>query len=269
MTKMEPRHWTFIGLFLTITITMLIRLRPDIPTSPPTQKMYDFVESLPSGSIVMVSFDHEASALPEISPIALAILRHHFEKGHRLIGVALYAEGTAIGYRLMQKTASEYGRRYGVDYVYMGFRPQYIAAILSMGRSIRETYPQDYFGNSYDSLPLLAGVQNYSEIAGVISIADGSLTTHWIEYGRGRYGVRVAAGVTAAMVTTYDPYLASGQLEAMVGGLRGAAEYEQLIRREGGGMRGMLAQSSAHLYIAALIVLGNVIYMVSRRKGRG
>ncbi|MDH4156059.1 MAG: hypothetical protein OEW00_02130 [candidate division Zixibacteria bacterium] len=266
MKRLEARHWTFIGLFLTIGITMLLNFRLDIPVSDRTRVLYDYIEQLPSGSTLIVSFDHEASSVPEIRPIALSILRHAFKKGHKLIGVALLAEGTLIGYRLMRQTAEEYGRVYGADYVYLGFRPQYIAAILSMGKSIRETYPQDYRGNDYDSLPMLRGIENYSDIAGVLSIADGSLTTHWIEYGRGRFDIPVAAGVTAAMVTTYDPYVASGQLDAMVGGLRGAAEYEQLIAREGGGIRGMLAQSSAHVYVVVLIIIGNIIHFASRRR---
>jgi hypothetical protein len=52
----------------------------------------------------------------------------------------------------------------------------------------------------------------------------------------------------------------------LVGGLRGAAEYESLIGREGGGSRGMLAQSTAHIYVLVLIALGNVVYFRTRRK---
>jgi len=265
---METRHWTFLGLFLCIGLVMLLGVKLDIPVSDQTRKMYDFIDSLPAGSVLIISFDHEASSLPEIRPIALAVLRHAFSKGHRLIGVALLAEGTVIGYRLMQKTAAEYGRVYGKDYVYLGFKPQYIAAILSMGESIPKTFPQDYLGRPYEQFELLQHVQNYNDVAAVISITDGSLTTHWMEYGGARYGVKVLAGMTAAMVTTFDPYVASGQMYALVGGLRGAAEYEELINRRGGGVRGMLAQTTAHLYVIALVLVGNVVYLRSRRKRR-
>ena len=113
---------------------------------------------------------------------------------------------------------------------------------------------------------MLAGIDTYDDIAGVISIADGSLTTHWIEYGNSRYGVKISAALTAAMVTTYDPYLASGQLEAIVGGLRGAAEYEKLLDIGGGGSRGMLAQTVSHIYVLLLIVAGNVVFFRRRKK---
>jgi len=264
--KLAARHYTFIGLFLVVAVAMSFPTDSEVTISTDTQGMFNFIDSLPEGSIILVSFDHEASSLPEIQPLALATLRHAFSRDHRLIGVALLAEGTGIGYRLLRTTAQEYGKEYGDDYVYLGFKPQYIAAILAMGESIENTFPQDYLGSDYDELPMLATVTNYDEIAAVLSISDGSLTTHWIEYGRGRYGVTVITATAAAMVTTYDPYLASGQLSAMVSGLRGAAEYEQLIGRGGAGLRGMLAQTSAHLYVILMIIIGNVMYFRSKGK---
>ncbi|MEW5993470.1 MAG: hypothetical protein AB1744_03645 [Candidatus Zixiibacteriota bacterium] len=268
MRRLETRHWTFLGLLVCIGAAMLINIRPDTPVSAETRRMFDFIDSLPEGSTLLVSFDHEASSLPEIRPIGLAILRHAFAKGHRLIGVALLAEGTVIGYRLMQRTAAEYGREYGKDYVYLGFRPQYIAAILSMAESIPKTFPEDYLGRPIEQFACMQGIVNYDDVAAVISIADGSLTTHWMEYGQAPERITVLCGMTAAMVTTYDPYLASGQMHAMVGGLIGAAQYEQLIEKGGGGQRGMPAQTTAHLYVIALVLLGNFIYFLSRRKGK-
>ncbi|MFZ5980854.1 MAG: hypothetical protein ACOYVF_09515 [Candidatus Zixiibacteriota bacterium] len=266
MKKFESRHYVFLGLFVLIVVAMLINIKLDIVVSAETRKMYDYIDSLPEGSVLMVSFDHEASAIPEIRPLALSILRHAFLKGHKLIGVSLLAEGTGVGYRLMQMTAKEYYREYGRDYVYLGFKPQYIAAILSMGESIPATFPEDYLGKSYRDFPLLDSVINYDDIAGVVSVADGSLTTHWIEYAHSRYNVPVSAAVAAVMMTTYDPYIASGQLHAMVGGLRGAAEYEKLLKIGGSGRRGMLAQTSAHIYVLAMIIIGNIVYFVSRRR---
>jgi len=266
MKSIQPRHWTFLGLFVLIAVVMSLGYRPKVEVSDQTQRLYNFIDSLPAGTNLMVSFDHEASSLPEIKPIGLAILRHAFKKGHHLIGLALFAEGTVIGYRMMQTTAKEYGREYGSDYVYLGFKPQYIAAILSMGESIPATFPKDYLGTPLDEMELISGIRNYDDVAAVISIADGSLTTHWMEYAGSRYGVRIVSGVTAAMLTTYDPYVSSGQMYSMIGGLRGAAEYERLLQKEGGGARAMLAQTAAHLYVILLIIIGNVIYFRNRNR---
>lgn len=267
--NLHPRHWTFIGLAVVVVVTMSLGFRPTIHPSPNTQRMFEYINSLPEGSTLLVSFDHEASSLPEIRPLALAFLRHAFSRNLKLVGVALLAEGTGVGYNLMNQVAAEYGRQYGVDYAYLGFRPQYVAAILSMGESLPGTFPEDYLGRPYASLPVLANIEDYEDVAGVVSIADGSMTTHWVEYGRGRYGVNVVAFVAAAMVTTYDPYLASGQMTAMVGGLRGAAEYESLLGVGESGGRAMLAQTSMHLYVIALIVIGNILYFRGRKRGGG
>lgn len=266
MRQLLPRHLVFIGLAVVVIVAMLLPYRPEIIPSAETRRMHEYIDSLPEGSVLLISFDHEASSLPEIRPLALTLLRHAFSKRHKLIGIALLPEGTGIGYGLMRETAREYDRSYGEDYVYLGFRPQYVAAILSMGESIPETFPEDYLGQAYDQLPMLAGIEDFDDLAGMISIADGSMTTHWVEYGNARYGIRVSAFVAAAMVTTYDPYLASGQMYAMVGGLRGAAEYEKLIGISGSGARGMLAQTSMHLYIILMIVIGNLIYFREKRR---
>ncbi|HOD67000.1 MAG TPA: hypothetical protein PLR32_07410 [candidate division Zixibacteria bacterium] len=267
--KLESRHWIFLGLGAAVVAAMALQVNLQVPASDDTLGMHRFIEEVPAGSTIIVSFDHEASSLPEIRPLALAVLRHAFSRNLKIVGTALLAEGTGVGYRLVQQTAREYDKRYGEDWVYLGFKPQYIAAILSMGESFAKTWPEDYLGRPYTDLPMLAEIETYGQIAGVVSVADGSLTTHWIEYAASRYRVRVAAAVTAAMVTTYDPYLASGQLQAMVGGLRGAAEYEQLIARGGGGERGMLAQTVSHLYVVALIVVGNLVFFATRRREKG
>ena len=266
--NLQTRHFTFAGLALVVVVAMLLDIRPEITPSNETKKMFEQLESLPEGSVLLISFDHEASSLPEIRPLATALLRHAFSRNHRLIGIALLAEGTGIGYGLMNSIAAEFDKQYGQDYVYLGFKPQYVAAILSMGESLPQTFPEDYLGRPYDELPMLEGIDNYDDLTGVVSIADGSMVMHWVEYGNGRYGVRVSAFVAAAMVTTYDPYLASDQMYAMVGGLRGAAEYEELIGVSGSGARGMLAQTSMHLYIILMIAVGNLIYFRRRRQTR-
>lgn len=264
--RLQTRHWLFLGLFVVVAVSMAsgIELRPRVSTE--TQHMFDYIESLPEGAVLLVSFDHEASSLPEIRPIGLALIRHAFRNDIKLIGMALYAEGTGIGYRLLETVAQEQGKVYGVDYAFLGFKPQYIAAVLSIGESLENTFPYDYLDAPYQSHPLLQGIGNYDDIAGVLSIADGSLTTHWMEYAGAQYGVTIVAGVTAAMVTTYDPYLASGQMSAMIGGLRGAAEYEVLLGEAGSGTRGMLAQSATHLYVILAIIAGNVVYFAGKRK---
>ncbi|UCD94637.1 MAG: hypothetical protein JSU69_00885 [Candidatus Zixiibacteriota bacterium] len=270
MTTLRTRWILFAGLAVVVIASYLITVHFRTTASPATQAAFDYLETLPESSVVVFSFDHEASSLPEIKPISLAMLRHAFQKNLKIVGLSLFAEGTAIGYSLLRKTAGEYGKVYGEDYIFLGFKPQYISAILGMGESIRRVFPQDYLGNVTDTFSIMRDVEDYNDIEMVISIADGDRTVQWIEYAGPRYNQKVMAGLTAAMITSYDPYLSSRQLYAVVGGLRGAAEYETLLGKRGGGNRGMLAQSSAHIYVIALVLIGNIIYFRNRkRRGRG
>ncbi|MFQ6003090.1 MAG: hypothetical protein ACE5KJ_05025, partial [Candidatus Zixiibacteriota bacterium] len=63
----------------------------------------------------------------------------------------------------------------------------------------------------------------------------------------------------------FYPFLASGQIVGLLGGLKGAAEYEILIQKPGMGQRGMDAQSVSHLVIILLVILGNTSYFLRRK----
>jgi hypothetical protein len=262
------RQWIF-GLVGIVAIAALI-VRPGLPltVTHETRHVYDLIDSLDSGSVVMISFDHEASSLPEVGPLGSAIVTQCFRKSIRIVGLALFSEGTAAGYEILNRRATALGKTYGTDWIYLGFRPQYTAAILGMGENIGDVFAQDYEGHALSETDLGRRVRNYSDVALVISIADGSMPTYWVEYAEARYHVKIVAALTAVMVTSYLPYLESNQLAGIVAGLRGAAEYEQLLHHPGAGSRGMDAQSAVHALIAVLIVFGNVQAWRARRKRR-
>jgi hypothetical protein len=62
------------------------------------------------------------------------------------------------------------------------------------------------------------------------------------------------------------PLLQTGQINGLIGGLRGAAEYETLLERKGKATSGMDAQSATHFMIILLILACNLFYFVTRRK---
>ena len=75
---------------------------------------------------------------------------------------------------------------------------------------------------------------------------------------------------TGVMAPEAYPFLDSGQLVGMLTGMRGAAEYEILLHSPGFGVTAMAGQSAAHLFILALIALGNLPILVAAiRKGVG
>jgi hypothetical protein len=258
------RHFIFILIALSVAIPLVIKIGLPNQVTTEVRNVYDSIDELDSASVVMVSFDFEASSLPEVKPMAVAILRHCFAKKLKVIGLALMAEGTAIGEQILRQTAEEYSAKYGLDYVFLGFRPQVQSAILGMGEDIERVFPRDYQDTPLEQIPLMKNVKNYHDVALVVSVADGDLPVSWVDYAVSRYHVKLACAATAVMATSFYPFLSSGQMVGLLGGLKGAAEYEMLINKPGMGQKGMDAQSVCHLTIVLLVIWGNVVYFSKR-----
>jgi len=69
-----------------------------------------------------------------------------------------------------------------------------------------------------------------------------------------RYHLRYAAATTAVSVTDLTPYYPD-QMFGLIGGMRGAAEYEQLIDYKGTGTAGLNVLTFGQLLVIAAIVL--------------
>jgi hypothetical protein len=265
LSKLD-RRIIFLIMVLAVIIPMIFNITLPVQITKDTKAVYNAIDTLKSGQYIMVSFDFEASSYPEMRPLAEVILNQAFEQDLKVVGLALFSEGTAIGYTLMKDIAKKYGRIYGEDWIYLGFRPQYVAAILGMGESIIKVFPEDYLKQSLEKYPAFRRLANYKSIPLVVSIADGSLPIHWAEYANARYAQEVAVATAAVMVTAFKPYFEAGQLIGPVAGIKGAAEYEKLLGYIGPGHRRLFTQSVVHVVIILLVITANVSAYVWRRK---
>jgi hypothetical protein len=62
------------------------------------------------------------------------------------------------------------------------------------------------------------------------------------------------------------PFLQSKQIEGLMSGLKGAAEYETLINRKSSAVAGMSPQSVVHVLVVFFVIFGNTLYFMTRRK---
>jgi preprotein translocase subunit YajC len=273
-----------IYILLTVLIILPFFVNVSIPQKimPQTQRLFDFIESIPPGDkAVMISFDYTPQTQPECHPMAKALLLHCFGRGLPVIGLSFDPEAPGLAVDILTRVNHEIDSLaknkedsliYGVDYVYLGWKSGRIAAQLDMGEAIAGVYPRDYFGNPIDSLPLMQRIKNYKEIAIVVILAAADYPIDWIRYPQTRYGVKVGAGLTAVMAPQYYPFVQTGQVSGLMAGMKGAAEYENLVlkhgyaRTLGTAETGMNSQSMIHILIMVFIVLGNIGYFFSRRQ---
>jgi hypothetical protein len=263
------RRWIFLAIAVAVVVPFFAPLGLPVVVTEPVQGLYDAVDELvPNSQPLLLSIDYAPATLPELEPMSFAILRHAFRRDVRVAVMTLHPAGYGLAERALVAVAEEMDKEYGEDYIFLGFSPGVSAPILGLGVNIRNVFPEDAYGTPLNDIPMMEGIRNYDDIPLAITLAGWSAAEAWIYYANEPFRQRVGAGVTAVMATDYYPYLSAGQLTGLLGGMRGAAEYEELIRRHAEGVRGMDSQSVIHLLIIVLIVLGNVAYFASRRAKR-
>ncbi len=267
--KSVDRRIIFILVGLGVIIPVLVPIGLKIQVSPPAQRLYDAIEELPSGSAVLMAFDYGPSTMPEIQPMTIALLRHCFTRDLKVIGMALWAEGASLAQRAFDEVAPEFGKEYGADYINLGFKAGGLVVINAMGRSIPAIFPADFAGNPIDGFPIMSGVRNFDQIGIIVDLSAGDPGIRaWVMIAQARFHKKVGAGCTAVSAPAFYPYLQTGQLVGLLGGLKGAAEYEALVGYRGPASRAMDPQAIAHGVIILFIVLGNITYFWERWRTR-
>jgi len=274
------RRWIFLFLVIVCVATYVIPFQIPILVVPEVRSIYDFMDDLQPGDIILVAIDYDPNSLAELHPMTYAVVEHCWRKEVKTIFTSLSMNGPGMCDQAIRdisdslKIDKEYngvmfkGREIvnGVDFTFLGYKPYFALVILGMGQNFRLPFPTDYYGQPLDSLPMMKGVINYDQIKCVIDFSGGNITDYWISYGQGRFNFPLALGLTGVMTAQYYPFLGSGQVFGIMGGLYGAAQYEELADNPGRAKDGMLIQLSAHMVIILFIIMGNIGYFMSRRK---
>jgi len=226
------RRYIYIVVALAIIIPLMIPYNSDNVTSPPTESLYQMIDSYAGREdrAVLLSFFHDASTMPELFPMEVAILRHCFERNIKVFTLCWGpSSAPLIDYALNTVKEEFPDVKSGVDYCNFGYKPNALAMVLGMGDNIANTINTDAEGRKLESLPIMKGINNYNEMNLAVEFAGSVAGYYWMYYGRPKFGLNVAIGVTAVMAADEYPYLQSGQLIGMLTGLKGAAEYEKLV----------------------------------------
>jgi hypothetical protein len=260
------RRIIYTTLGLVVLIPIIFKLVLPTRVSEPVQTAYDYIQNLPEGSVVMISIDYDASSEPEIQPMLLSILRQCFVKKHKIIMMGQWALGLPLGELGMAAVAPEFNAQYGTDYVNLGYRPGQRAQMVGLGREFRDFFTVDYRNTPVDDLPLMRSIHNYNNIDLLVGLEAGNSGDEWIQFAGARYGLKIIIGATGVIAPDMFHYLQAKQIQGLIGGLQGAAEYEILVNKPGTGVAGMVAQSWAHLLLLGFILLGNLGYFVAKRR---
>jgi hypothetical protein len=262
------RRWLFLVMGLLVAGPLIYPAGLPLKTSPPVQSFNDAIDHLPNGSTVLMSCDYDPSARPEMVPMHRTAFRHLLSKDCKVVVTVLWNAGPGLVEETLNDVAREFpNKKYGVDWVNLGYKAGDDAVMVLMGQGIKNAFPRDYRGNVTSTLPLMQSVRDYSSFPMLVNISAGFPgTKEWVQQVQSRFHLPMVAGVTAVSAPEYYPYLQSGQLRGLLGGMAGAAEYEKVRGEKGTATKGMDAQSLAHIFVALCIVMGNVVQWVKRRE---
>jgi hypothetical protein len=139
--------------------------------------------------------------------------------------------------------------------------------MVSVAEDMKRTFPEDFAGTPWDSIPMLKGISDLTDLEMIVCVSAGYPgIKEWIQQVSTRYDITTGGGVTAVTGPEMYPYIQSGQLVGLLAGMKGAAEYEQLVERPGLGLSGMVAQSYVHLMVVVFIIFANIVYFIEKRR---
>jgi len=259
------RRIIFILVGLGTALPLLVPVNLPITVTPRVETAYQTIDALPAGSTVMFSLDYEPDVAAELLPMTVAVMRHAFRRNLHVVALTLYPAGPGLVEPAIRVAAEAEHKVRNKDYAFLGYKSGFQTVMIGMGESIRSQFPVDFYGTPLDSIPVMRGVRNYGEIALLVNLTASSAADYWIQFAVGRYRKPMVLGATAVMATDYYPYLSSRQLLGLIGGMKGAAEYEKRMDIFGDARRGMDAQSLVHVIVTVLVILGNVALFASRR----
>ena len=264
------RRIIFILIALSVIVPIMFNLiLPNPVGAEPSRDLFEYVDALPEGSNVLVSFDYDPSTMPELQPMAEAVVLHLFKKNANVVGMALWPQGASLGQDAMSNMADSLGKKQYEDWCNLGYKTGGGVMIVRLGSSMSAVFPTDRDNVPWSEIPMLRNITDLKSFSLVISLSAGDPgIIAWVMMAGDRFGVPIGGGCTAVSAPSLYTYLQTGQMVGMLGGLKGAADYETLIGIKGGqAIKGMAPQSVAHLVIMLFIVIGNIAYFTQRKRG--
>ncbi len=237
-----------------------------VSISSRTMQVYNYVKSLKPGCYVYMEIYYEVAARGELEPNVVALVKQLFDKDCKIVFVSLIGTGPIV-FSLLRSTAADLfnTKKYGVDYVYLGYVSGQEAAAASLAKSIKGTVSVDNYGNRIETLPLLREVDKATDFSLAIIASSGTDTFNWyVRQWYTPYNVSLLFVALSVIAPSVEPFVGAKQAIGMLVGQRSAAEYELLVGRKGLGLASMDSQSLTHALILVFIAAGNVVYWGKR-----
>lgn len=277
------RRILYLLALLIMALPLFLNVPLKVAENPNSARFYDQIENLrqtpEEPNLIFLSANFSPDTRGESMPLATAVIRHMLVRGKKF-AIFTFNGTSAPGQEMANGAAMriaaelrEQGidRQYGRDWVNLGFRPSSLAILQALPRDVNTFFKRDARGTPVADIPVMRGVRDYRDIGLWIDVCP-SATYMWVMAAiTDKYNKPLLLGPTSVMVPDLYPYVATGQVDGLLRGILGAAEYESLLVKNGlakttaTGTRQMTSVAALDGFIMLLIVVGNVAYFRGRK----
>lgn len=267
--KKMDRRWIFLLVFLSCIIPFWFpdMFSQEFTVSKETQRVYEIIDGLEEGDAIFIDWAFDPTLQAELLPMTEQTIKQAFDKKLRVFIYYPMITGISLGQNLVEKIKSEKGYEHiesGVDYIHLGYLPIGVDMMMfSMYSDFKATFGKEG--------KIFQGIKTFADIKYMMSFAGSAHPESYILLQR-RFGFKMGSGVTAVVGPDFVPYLQTGQLDGMLFGLKGAAEYENIRIDKGAPKKlnntanaGMASLTLSHLIMFMFIGIGNFIYFYERK----
>lgn len=255
----------YVILLILVSLPLITTLNLPIVIHPQAREYYATIEKLPAGSVVVYEMDAEAGTWADVRPGAIATLNHLLTKDVKIIFFSITEDGPMLISFVMKKIDQGLlsQKKYGEDYVVFGFVPGRETAIAAFASDMQRTTPKDIYGTLVEQIPIMKRVHNAKDVTLIALVTTtGTIAVRQWGVTWGTPIVSVFLGMSLPELTPFYPMY----VKAYIYGLFQAAEYERLIHLPGEGASWVESLSLAFIFLAVLVVLGNIGYFSRRTK---
>lgn len=274
--KNIDRRIIFLFIALSVIVPLLLNIKFTEKASPIVLNIYDKIESLPAGSRILISMDYGPSTVPEIQPMVNALVRHSNEKNLKIFYMCLWATGQNLTTSTVDSVQSKEfpDKKYGIDFINLGYKAGNEGLINVLLTDMKKMYTTDVAGTYIDDIEIMKPVRNLTSFDLIVSLGGGTPgIKEWILFAGDPGRIPVAGGSTAVQAPLLYPYWPN-QLLGLMGGIKGAAEYESLLiknypkykSKSNPGIQMMGPQAIAHIVIMLFIIIGNIAFFMERSR---
>ncbi|MDQ6695658.1 MAG: zinc-ribbon domain-containing protein [Chloroflexota bacterium] len=241
------------------------------PTRQGAAEFYRTIQEMPTAKPVLVAYDWDATRSAEMALLSRAVMNHLMSRHIRFVTISTTPQGPGFAQQIAQSVAedprSNYGYRYGTDYLILGYLPGDASALRALTQDLAGPLPLDYVnGQRVIDYPIIkAGkITNIKDFSMVIDLASEEADLrNWVEQV-GTHNVPLIAAVPQGLEPLARPFVGipGAGLKAIVSGALGALQYDQQLTQSGraSGLDAndlstrLNAQSVAQLLVSLVIV---------------